>query len=516
MSLIDTPSALIIPVDRIYNLSTIQDHHLVCHKGFTSDSKYSNVKYKATSIGPTSIETVVDGHLCHLKEYYVTCSESFFGVKTIESGVNTIPVSVSECIDAIDMYDSDLLDDNTDVLQNCGWMNTETSSKKVYSIVKKQIQLDTYTGKFKDPLLFNGECDDLGCKTIYDNMWWITKSSPNQYCPKTESNIMHVYIPEDLNPKSIIFSSNYIPDVPLAGACGPYSYCGSTGFVLSTGHFVLMSNEIPNRIIPEIKKLPACKSDVKLIDNSLHSYVLGSLLSVETLFMLDRCESVLRKIRSHQNLSLFELGFLNPHHGGNGLGYQVIEGKVLVGKYAYYEADNIEVDCYSCSSCNINIKRANGIIKVESDVMYCPCKNFKGCYLPNGFTAYKNKLINPLSELEEDIDDKYMEETLDPIYIPHIANDVHTTLSITGYHNHPNSTSNNFFNVLQEDAKLIKDWILMAFIWIISGVIVILIIYIGSNILIAYIRSKKGYKPKDFPSTGVELLPRVAHDSPFV
>ncbi|AJG39195.1 glycoprotein [Wuhan Insect virus 7] len=420
----------ILPIKEITPPRPINEHHLSCRLGPGALYPTTSSSVVVRSIHPDSNPVPIQGYLCSKKEYTLTCSENFLWMETVKKDSRSVPVTPSECVDAVNSWLQDKLDKDTQLTKDCGWMSTNTVKKEIFDIQGKHVRLNPYEMEYIDEILHRGKCSSKICQTKYADMLWVSEGDLNQTCPKMIGADVRMSLGDQKTPSSVILHSNYVPGVSLEGACRDFSFCGHRGMVLRTGHFVVVSSDFPSTIVKMYNLFQVCQKDLTIVSDNMNSEITSSKLDLMKIFLLDKCQQVVARIKGGLSVTRYDLGFLSPQISGVGSGYVASNRSVLVGQYKYMLVHSYVANCHSCRSCVINAVTDEGVIPVHLTPDQCPCANFNGCYLPNGIKVYKDKVYNPLLDIDEEFYHQMTEVELNPNYISHPKDVKETFLSL--------------------------------------------------------------------------------------
>lgn len=96
------------------------------------------------------------GYMCTKATWSVTCSEGFFGGRTLTHKVHPTLPTVSECVEAVRLYRTNHHSGLGFPVENCGWMGVNTESAVNIQISEAFIHVDPYSQRFIDSRFIGG------------------------------------------------------------------------------------------------------------------------------------------------------------------------------------------------------------------------------------------------------------------------------------------------------------------------------------------------------------------------
>lgn len=245
------------------------------------------------------------GYLCTKAVWTVSCSEGFFGSRTLTHKIHPTLPSLNECQDAVRLYKTNHHSGVGFPVERCGWMAVNTESSVNIQISEIFVHVDPYSQKFIDSRFISGACSEPPCKLTTLDTLWMNTSSVNKMCMQRTTIDLFV---RDLN--SSDFYSNDLVATTVTGACY-LKVCGEKGIRLVTGEWM----NLPVKSKAEvnwIKDIENCPSLVEIQDVSLKgimSHMEGQLLLDDSHRM---CIESKEKFLTGEPTTRFDIARISP------------------------------------------------------------------------------------------------------------------------------------------------------------------------------------------------------------
>ncbi|AOX47528.1 glycoprotein [Gata virus] len=429
-----TVSSVLIPIP-LEKPHPINSHELVCHYGLPPSPTSFSTTYKLSFFTPSQTSHKVDGFLCSKTIWETKCDEGFFGSQTISYIIRKSQVRDGECLEAFQSFT-----DGGDIPtphfppNYCSWMATNSKSSTYITLTRHDTYWDPYQNAFKDLVFIGHSCSQVICPTHYDNVKWITGPPSRKSCTTWFEVEGEITLDSGRNLDWSYVEAEFIPRTPLSNLCYGVSYCGRTGYVLNNGLFFSISaglNDTLNfaRDIPIKSCSPSTEISLHPLSSSMASVELQTL---EILFNT-KCNDVVSKIKSGNNITAYELGFLNPTHPGIGYSFISIEGRLYSSKTQFEPIKEYKLTFSNAPSIKYLSKdKTYKIVKVDNCTWISLNNGSMTCRWYNGVYITQDQIIFPYSSREESQDELDIYAEIRPnfdrhIGIPDISNDTITT-----------------------------------------------------------------------------------------
>nr|QMP82264.1 glycoprotein [Hymenopteran rhabdo-related virus OKIAV8] len=409
----------VLPIQLIGELGGINDHHISCDHTFFGDSIHDLRTYKFESIDPVPNHEGVEGYMCIKHKHVLRCKEGFLGGQTLTRHSEVVPISPSECYDAVDKWKIGQLPDEDVIDPDCGWWTTNDRVKMLIKVIPKNVQFDMYNARAVDKIFLNGICDNLVCETVYKGVLWMTPNEMKKNCPTTRKSVVEIKVGFPYSLDNLVIHSNYVPNVSFRGACRLFRFCDTVGYRLRTGHFVKWFSPMSHEMNVTLFSLPICDYPNTVITDTQDVKLNDVELDVTQILYRDRCLSTSYKIQDNQTVSRYDISYFQPQVPVTAPGLIPINGSLRAGLFKYAEVSDIRIKCLNCDSCEISGKTLDGPVVLPSDVMHCNCSNFVGCDLPNGLRVYNTSIFNPLRDITNLIQEEIVRARLNLNYFEH-------------------------------------------------------------------------------------------------
>lgn len=268
------------------------------------------------------------GYLCTKATWSVTCSEGFFGGRTLTHKIHPTLPTVSECVEAVRLYRTNHHSGLGFPVENCGWMGVNTESSVNIQISEASIYVDPYSQRFIDSRFIGGVCTTPPCKLTTLDTIWMNSSSINKLC--SQRTPIDVYIP---NFNKTGFYLNDLVATNLSGAC-QLKVCGENGIRLVTGEWMNLPAKNPNEVA-WMKDLVNCPLLTEIQDVSLKgmmNHLEGTLLMDDSYRL---CIESKEKFMTGEAVTRFDIARISPALPIGGPVYRKNGDRVEVGYSEY-------------------------------------------------------------------------------------------------------------------------------------------------------------------------------------
>ncbi|AJR28327.1 glycoprotein [Kamese virus] len=284
-----------------------------------------------------SSRLTVDGYLCHKQSWISQCVETWYFSTTETNTISNLPITKSECEEAITMYEMGEYTNPFFPPFYCSWCSTQTDQKTFVIVEPHSVREDVYNGTFVDPLFVDGYCSADYCRTIHPDVLWVPRgqSMRKDVCNKGlwESGTVFGVLEErdeDLYysiEEQLIRSSIYGVR-RLEGACYR-GVCNQFGIRFQSGEWWGLAGRDVVIWIKRILKQCARGQWISLSHDNHDERMAETQELMRTML----CENVKSRILSNDPVSPNDLNYLLPTNPGVGMAYRIFKRILLKGNH---------------------------------------------------------------------------------------------------------------------------------------------------------------------------------------
>ncbi|ADU05405.1 glycoprotein [Scophthalmus maximus rhabdovirus] len=274
------------------------------------------------------------GHFCHKTKWVTTCSEGFFGSRTITHAVRHQRVSSAECAVAVKELTSGLAPVPAFPPENCGWLATNTEEQSFVVATPHEVKVDPYNLQFLDKQFLGGVCKGKFCETITDSLMWYSENGALASCPSKKTTL-RVY-PESTGrwgKFSTVWSDSFVR-TNFVDACKIH-VCYKDGVRFKHGSAFMYGDNIDSAVKKLIDSHPNCEADQGIIFQDVHTEESMAILNMADSLAVLECIDAVDIAKATGSITQMTLNHMMPDHARIGPGYRLNNGYLEMATVNY-------------------------------------------------------------------------------------------------------------------------------------------------------------------------------------
>lgn len=378
------------PISTDITWSPIQPGEISCHQRPIPEMNLANTTVVTGKKFMHTESRRAHGYLCTRSEWSVTCSEGFFGDRSVTHKIKPSLPTLAECYSAIKEYRTNHNLEKGYPSENCGWMGTNTETTLNIHVTETLVELDPYNLHLIDQRFIGGLCLTPPCTLTTMDTIWVNSTELMKSCDMLGD--VTIYVP-DLKDQQ--FFSPSLISTSLEGSC-TMKICSEHGLRLSTGEWVKL-DFADNSIKSWSTKYTKCPEMKEVTDVSL----LGIMSHLTKLNLKEEryrlCIESKERIGSGESVSRIDLAHISPSGVSPGPVYRLRGSLIEAGMSEY----------------KMVLSPSKHLVGAEKDILGYDISTNNTVYWehwiennntirdgPNGIVMIGNYLVNPLISLE--------------------------------------------------------------------------------------------------------------------